>query len=201
MIHSYQFGGLPVQTGDILCTTDGTDRPITGRFWQVFGLFVPGPIDHVALYVGPGGRCVESGPAGVTMFEVDGNTWDAQRMAHQRARLTDTLYGVAYPLEGRGLAAEQEEAIRRDVAEYCLQQAAADKPYNLNFAASLTERAFYCTQLVYLAYLRHGIDFNTGQGMLGMDATECFILPQEIWDACGHRRLVESDLTAQASTS
>ena len=51
------------------------------------------------------------------------------------------------------------------------------------------KRAFYCTQLIYLAYLRHGIDFNTGQGILGLECTDCFILPQEIWDGCSHRRL------------
>ena len=189
MIHSYEIDGLPVQTGDILCTTDGTDRFFAGRLWRVFGLFVPGPVDHVALYVGPRGRCVESGPAGVTMFEVEGNTWDPQQMARQRARLADTLYGVAYPLAGRGVDAQREEAIRRDVAEYCLRQALDNKPYNVNFANSGTETAFYCTQLIYLAYLRHGIDFNTGQGLLGLDCTECFILPQEIWDACSHRQV------------
>ena len=106
--------------------------------------------------------------------------------------LADTLYGVAYPLAGKGFDAQQEETIRRDVAEYCLQQAATDKPYNFNFADSSTERAFYCTQLIYLAYLRHGIDFNTGQGILGLDCTECFILPQEIWDGCSHRRLEQT---------
>jgi hypothetical protein len=187
MVYSYDIDGLPLQTGDILCTTDGTNRLAIGRFWRLFGLFVPGPIDHVALYVGPRGRCIESGPAGVTMFEVEGNNWDAPQMARQRARLADTLYGVAYPLAGKGLSAEREEAIRRDVAEYCLQQALADKPYNINFADSSTERAFYCTQLIYLAYLRHGIDFNTGQGLLGLDCTECCILPQEIWDGCTHQ--------------
>ncbi|MCU0403254.1 MAG: hypothetical protein MUE99_01810, partial [Chitinophagaceae bacterium] len=131
MVYSYEIDGLPLQTGDILCTTDGTNRSAMGRFWQLFGLFVPGPIDHVALYVGPHGRCIESGPAGVTMFEVEGNTWDVTRMARQRARLADTLYGVAYPLAEKGFEPQQEEAIRLDVAEYCLQQALADKPYNV----------------------------------------------------------------------
>ena len=194
MVHHYEIDGLPVQTGDILCTTDGTDRFLAGRFWKLFGLFVPGPIDHVALYVGPGGRCIESGPAGGTMFEVAGNTWDSQQMARQRAMLADTLYGVAYPLAEKGFDVQQEEAIRRDVAEYCLQQAAAGKPYNFNFADSSTERSFYCTQLIYLAYLRHGIDFNTGQGILGLERTGCFILPQEIWDGCTHRQLSEGHL-------
>lgn len=189
MIHRYEINGLPVQTGDILCMTDGTGSCAAGRFWQIFGLFVPGPIDHVAMYIGPRGRCVESGPAGVIMFEVEDGPWDARAMARQRAGLADTLYGVAYPLAGRGYSKEQEEAMRRDVAEYCLRQALADKPYNFNFADSSTERAFYCSQLIYVAYLRHGIDFNTGQGILGLEWTDCLVLPQEIWDACEHRRL------------
>ena len=131
------------------------------------------------------------------MFEVDGNTWDPQQMARQRAMLADTLYGVAYPLAGKGSDVQQEEAIRRDVAQYCLRQAEADKPYNFNFAESRTERAFYCTQLIYLAYLRHGIDFNTGQGILGLQSAHCFILPQEIWDGCSHRRLGNSGTRAE----
>ena len=85
------------------------------------------------------------------------------------------------------------------MAEYCLQQAAADKPYNFNFADSQTEKAFYCTQLIYLAYLRHGIDFNTGQGILGLECTDCFILPQEIWDGCSHRLVSDVQPTSAQS--
>ena len=53
MVHHYEIDGLPVQTGDILCTTDGTDRFLAGRFWQLFGLFVPGQrvLDLIELIV------------------------------------------------------------------------------------------------------------------------------------------------------
>ena len=125
MVHSYEIAGLSVQTGDILCTTVGNESLLAGLVWRLFGAFVPGPIDHMALYVGPGGRCVESGPAGVVVYDAADRTWGAQRMARERAWLTDTLYGVAYPLAGRGLAPEDEAAVRSAVADYCLEQAAA----------------------------------------------------------------------------
>ena len=190
MVYSYQIDGLPVETGDIICTTDGNQRLLPGGVWRLFGALVPGPIDHVAVYVGPEGVCVESGPAGVVVFKVEDNTWDAQRMAGQRALLTDRLYGVAYPLAGRDLSPELEATIRMDVAVYCLEQAAADRPYNLNFFNSHTERSFYCTQLVYQAYLRSGIDLNTGRAALGRSECDDIIFPQESWDACQHRQVV-----------
>lgn len=194
MVYSYEIDGLPVQTGDIICTSDGNDHLLPGAVWRVFGALVPGPVDHMALYCGPGGLCVESGPAGVTAYEVEGNTWDAQRMASRRALLTDTLYGVAYPLAGRAMEADLEATIRVDVAAYCLEQAAAGRHYNFNFLDSQTEKAFYCTQLVYQAYLRSGIDLNVGQRLLGLPGTDRLILPQEIWDACAHRRVGRADL-------
>lgn len=192
MVYSYEIDGLPVQTGDILCTTVGDESLVPGLLWRLFGAFVPGPIDHVALYVGPEGRCVESGPAGVTVYDAPEHTWDAQRMARERAWLTDTFYGVAYPLAGRGLTEDDEARIRSAVARYCLAQAAADRPYNFNFLNSRTERSFYCTHLVYQAYLNSGIDLNGVQHFLGLDGPDSLILPQEIWDACAHRQ-VETD--------
>ncbi len=68
-------------------------------------------------------------------------------MTKKRGHFIDILYGVAYPLQGRGLSKETEANIRRSVADYCLAQAAANKPYNLNFFDPDTERAFYCSQL------------------------------------------------------
>jgi hypothetical protein len=192
MVHSYEIAGLPVQTGDILCTAVGDEKLLSGLAWRAFGVLVPGPIDHVALYVGPGGRCVESGPAGVVVYDTLERNWGAQPMARERAWLTDTLYGVAYPLAGRGLSAEEEVRIRNAVAAYCLAQAAADRPYNVNFLNSSTEKSFYCTHLVYQAYLHCGIDLNGEQHFLGLEGPDGLILPQEIWEACEHRR-VEPD--------
>ena len=189
MVHSYEIAGLSVQTGDILCTTVGDESLLSGLVWRLFGAFVPGPIDHMALYVGPGGRCVESGPAGVVVYDASDRTWGAQRMARERAWLTDTLYGVAYPLAGRGLAPEDEAVVRSAVAAYCLEQAAADRPYNFNFLNSRTEKSFYCTHLIYRAYLHSGIDLNSQRHFLGLDGPDSLILPREIWEACEHRRV------------
>ncbi len=192
MVHVYEIAGLPVQTGDILCTTVGDEKLWPGLAWRAFGALVPGPIDHMALYVGPGGRCVESGPAGVVVYDALHRNWSAPPMARERAWLTDTLYGVAYPLAGRGLSAEEETAIRCAVAGYCLAQAAADRPYNFNFLNSRTETSFYCTHLIYRAYLHSGIDLNSSRHFLGLKGPDGLILPQEIWEACEHRR-VEPD--------
>jgi hypothetical protein len=37
MIHTYEVEGLRVQTGDLLCTTDGGGADITGQFWRLIG--------------------------------------------------------------------------------------------------------------------------------------------------------------------
>jgi len=189
MVCSYEIAGLSVQTGDILCTTVGDETLLSGLAWRAFGALVPGPIDHMALYVGPGGRCVESGSAGVVVYDVLDRDWGTQPMAREQGWLTDTLYGVAYPLAGRGLSAEKEAIIRCAVADYCLAQAAADRPYNFNFLNSHTEKSFYCTHLIYRAYLHSGIDLNSQRHFLGWDGQDGLILPQEIWQACEHRRV------------
>lgn len=188
MVHYYEIDGLTVRTGDIICTTDGDDSTIAGQFWRLLGKLLPGPVDHVIVYIGPAGRCVESGPKGVNVLEIRDNTWDARALTGQRGPLLDTLYGVVDPLAGRGLSEAAEAVIREDVASYCLAQAAADKPYNINFLDSKTESAFYCTQLAYLAYLRHGIDLNTGQSVLGLADSDTIIFPQEIWEGARQRR-------------
>lgn len=188
MVYSYEIDGLPLQTGDIICTTDGNSQLMPSLLWRAFGALVPGAIDHVAIYVGPEGRCVEAGPVGVIAFDAPDHRWDSQRMMHQRALLTDTLYGVAYPLEGRGLSVAAEMAIRSNVAWYCLEQAASNRPYNFNFLNPRSERAFYCSQLAWLAYLRNGIDLNSDDNVMGQSHPDSLILPSEIWDACVHRR-------------
>ena len=188
MVYTYTINGLLVQTGDIICPTDGEEGIIPGQFWRLIGKLVPGAVDHIAIYVGPRGRCVEAGAKGVITFEVEGNVWIAEEMREQRAQLIDTLYGVAYPLRDKGFSEEEETKIRSSVANYCLTQAVANKPYNLNFLNSQTEDAFYCSQLAYKAYLPHGIDLNTGQGVPNIKGTSSIIFPQEIWSGCSHQR-------------
>ena len=191
-VDTYVIDGLTVQTGDLICTSAGGRSVFAGFFWRVWGMAVPGPVDHIAVYVGPGGRCVEAGAKlRVITFDVPGNTWDDVKMAKMRGQLFDTLYGIAYPLAGRPLSSEEEARIRRAVASYCLRQAEAGKPYNFAFVDSTTDDAFYCSQLAYKAYLEQGIDLNTGQGVPDIPGTDSIVFPQEIWTGCTHVRAPE----------
>ena len=90
----------------------GTTRDLSGEFWRLVGMLIPGEVDHIIIYVGPAGRCVEAGARGrVIEFEVAGNAWDAAAMMPQRGPFLDVLHGVAYPLAGR--AESESVAIRR----------------------------------------------------------------------------------------
>jgi len=174
--------GLPLRTGDLIFTVDGNRDSFVGEFWLIVGRMIPGVVDHVVIYLGPGGRCIEAGARGeVIAFDLVGRRWDSNAMAAQRG-LIDRLYGIADPIEGRGIAPEREQEIRLQVADYCLRQ--VGKPYNLNFLDSETEDAFYCSQLVYKAYLRSGIDLNQGRGIPGFEPSRSIIFPQEVWEAC-----------------
>lgn len=189
MIHSYEIEGLTVQTGDLICTTDGGDADVTGQFWRLIGKLITGDVDHIVVYVGPGGRCVEAGAKGkVITFDVIGNVWDEKKMRAQRGPFADTFYGVAYPLGSGTIDPQREKKIREDVAAYCLEKARLNKLYNLNFFNSSTDDAFYCSQLAYKAYLRNGIDLNTGAEVFGVPGTKNIILPQEIWDGYIHKK-------------
>ena len=185
MIYTYQIEGIPLQTGDIICTMNGKPDILPGQFWWLVGRLVPGDVDHVAIYTGPEGRCVEAGAHGVIKFTVFKGQWDAQRMARRRGHLFDTFYGIASPLDGLGLPEEEEHILRAKVAEYCLAQ--VGKPYNLNFLKSDTEEAFYCSQLAYKAYQQIGINLNTGLAMEQIPGTNAIMYPQEIWDGFSHR--------------
>ena len=187
MIYTYRINGLFVQTGDIICTTSAQGGNVFSDPFSVFGALVPGAIKHVIVYVGPGGRCVEVGPRGVIAFDLRGETWSPERMVGQRGRLLGALQGIAYPLRGTGQPAEDLATIRSQVAQYCLAQAQAKKPYNPNYFNPRTEAAFYCSQLAYKAYLPHGIDLNTEKGVLDIKAIRSVVFPQEIWSGCAHQ--------------
>lgn len=187
-VHAYRIQGLEIKTGDLICTTDGGRTIGPGQFWWLVGKLIPGDVDHIAVYVGPQGRCVEAGAKGrVVAFEVPGDVWDAAAMLPYRG-FEDTLYGAAYPLAERGLSQEQEVGIRLAVANFCLAHAAKWTPYNLNFLDSNTEKAFYCSQLAYKAYLPYGIDLNTDRGVPAMPFTKSIVFPQEVWAACRARQ-------------
>ena len=184
-IYTYQIEGIALQTGDIICTMTGKPDILPGEFWRFVGRLVPGDVDHVAIYVGPNGRCIEAGAHGVIKFTVFDAQWNTERMARRRGLLFDTFYGVASPLDGLGASEEEEHEMRRTVADYCLAQ--VGKPYNLNFLNTETEDAFYCSQLVYKAYQKIGIDLNTGLAMEQLPGTNAIVYPQEIWDGVSHR--------------
>jgi cell wall-associated NlpC family hydrolase len=185
MIYTYELEGLAVRTGDIICTMNGKPDILPGEFWRLIGRLVPGDVDHVAIYIGPDGRCIESGTRGVITFNVPASHWDTEIMARERGLLFDTFYGIAAPLDGLGLSESEDHDMRKTVADYCLRQ--LGKPYNLNFLNAETENAFYCSQLVYKAYLQVGIDLNTGLAMEQLPGTNEIIYPQEVWDGSSHR--------------
>jgi hypothetical protein len=189
VIYTHTFNGLTVQTGDILCMRNGARYNWFSRFWAMVGYLVPGPVDHTALYVGPGGRCVEALTKGVIDFVMPGDRWEAKRVAAKRLYY-DTLVGVAYPLQGLGLSPQEERRIRTGVADYCLAQ--VGKPYNANFLNTVTDEAFYCSQLIYLAYRELGIDLGVSPIRLVAESADkhtqpLLILPVALMENCSHQ--------------
>jgi cell wall-associated NlpC family hydrolase len=193
MIYTYQIEGLTLQTGDIICTMNGKPDILPGEFRRLVGRLVPGDVDHVAIYLGPDGRCIEAGARGVITFDVPHGHWNTERMALQRGLLFDSFYGVAAPLDGLEVAEDEEHEMRARVAAYCLSQ--VGKPYNLNFLNAEAEEAFYCSQLAYKAYQQIGIDLNTGLTMEQIPGTNAIIYPQEIWSGFSHRALKSDEPT------
>ena len=187
MIYRHAFKGIEVQTGDLLATRNGTQL-LEGQFWRIIGGFIPGKVDHIVVYVGPGTRCVEAGAKKkVIQFEAM-EDWDGVIMQGERGFI-DTLYGAMFPLVGHGFSSEKEIEIRQGVAEYCLKQAAEHKPYNLNFMNSETEDAFYCSQLAYKAYKPYGINLNSGEGLPNFSLTQSIVFPQEVWAHCENKKV------------
>ena len=186
MIYRYKINGVPLQSGDIICTTDGRPDLLPGEIWRLIGRLLPGDVDHIVIYIGPGGKCIEAGGKGVSTFEMPGGYWDSSRNLLKRAMLVDTFYGVAYPLRRQKLSAVVKRRIREEIVAYLLGQ--LGKPYNLNFLDAERDDAFYCSQLAYKAYQSQGIILNTGRAMPDLPGTEKIIFPQEIWDGSYHRR-------------
>ncbi len=183
-VYSWEIEGVPVKSGDLICTVDGSPSSLPGQFWWFIGKLIPGAIDHIVIYTGPEGRCVEAGAKGkVITFDIQGNRWDGNKMYSERGFIDD-LYGVAYPLDYRDLLEDRMNEIRLDVSRYCLKQAEEQKPYNFNFLHSDTENAFYCSQLAYKAYIQHGINLNSEKEVPNIPFTKSIVFPQEVWAAC-----------------
>jgi len=186
MIYQYRINGVPIQSGDIICTSDGKPDLLPGEFWRLIGRLLPGEADHIVIYIGPAGRCIEAGAQGVSLFEIPAGQWQSERLLQERAFFVDTFLGVAEPLKHLALTPAEEQRIREDIVAYCLAQ--IGKPYNLNYLDAEREDAFYCSQLAYKAYQRHSINLNTGQEMPNLPGSVKIIFPQEIWDGFAHRR-------------
>ncbi len=183
-VYSYEIEGVPLRTGDVICTTNGSNMILAGQFWWLVGRLVPGDIDHVAVYIGPDGRCVEAGAKGVGCFELLNGSWDADELLMSRG-LVDRFVGVAFPLAEAGLPPDGEDRVRSGVASYCLEKV-GHCPYNLNLLNPDIEDAFYCSQLPYKAYLPFDVNLNTGKTFEGIPWADRIVFPQEIWDGCHH---------------
>lgn len=188
MLHDHTIDGLPLRTGDILCLRNGSHRSMYGRLWQGIGALVPGEIDHCALYLGPGGRFVEANVFGVTVLDMPGDTWDAHVLVRERV-LLDILVGVAYPLANRDLPHAEETRIREAVAEYCLQQSAANRPFNFNLLDATDPERAYCSQLIAEAYRRVDIDLDSNLGVPTARIFKHAVFPQELWSGSPHLRV------------
>jgi|GEM_PF-216892 Uncharacterized distant relative of cell wall-associated hydrolases len=194
--------GRVVRTGDLVATRDGAARSLLGRFWQAIGRCLPGVIHHVLMYVGPGLRFVEAGPAGVRAFTMPHDRWDPYAVEHLRGGVTDALFGVANPLAGRALSPMAEAHIRRAAADYCLAQ--VGKPYNLRFSQPEREDRFYCSQLLWHAYARQGIALlespTLGASSDG-EGRRRILFPADLWRACRTRHHADGIPPAEAAAA
>jgi len=177
MVYDYIINGRRVKTGDVISTRDGTNSIFSVGF-GLLGDIIPGVADHSVLYAGPDGLCVEANIHGVITFTA-GNVWNSEPMVFERG-LLDTFHAASSILAARGLSSAEETAARTFVRAYAL--GSVGKPYNLNFFNPDNERAIYCSQLVYLAYKRLGINLNVGLSGRKGKWYDKVVFPQEILD-------------------
>lgn len=178
MIFSERLEGKTIRTGDIIATVDGGGS-IYGALFHLIGEIVPGKPDHMALYLGPDGICVEAAPKGVNLFRFFRGRWDAERMQRQRG-VVDKLYGLGDAVGGRLDDPGKSDAVREAVRAFVLDQ--VGKPYNMNFLEPEQDLAFYCSQLVFAAYKKVGIDLHSAcTPALHPLLPAKVITPEEIW--------------------
>jgi len=181
-ICEWAFDGIPLKTGDLICTKVGNCRGSDGVVSFFIGMAIPGECDHVAIYTGPSGRFIEARPRGVGTT-VMGARWEAHEKFAERGFIDSFLGGVS-PLAAKNLSPEQERNYRLAVAAYC--EAQVGKPYNFNFPDPETEERFYCSQLAYRAYLTVGINLNTGLNNRPPYLPDSIVFPEEIWQSQPH---------------
>jgi len=199
MIHRHRIDGVPVCTGDILCTRDGDATGLVGVLWRGIGALVPGEIDHCALYIGPGSRFVEADARGVSVLSMPGDSWNSGVLLRKRL-FVDTFVGVAYPLEGRRLPRRQQDRLRMSVAAYCLSQAASGKRFNFNLLDATNPRRTYCSQLIAEAYRSEGINLDGKRGTTMARVPRHAILPESLWRGSPHREVGGPMLPAGAGS-
>lgn len=177
MVHEFSINGCLLKTGDIISTKDGTNSVYSLSYWAL-GKMIPGEVDHSVLYVGPGGLCVEAGIFGVISFTT-GEQWDANKTFAERG-LLDSFIAATSVFAGRGMSREEEYEARSFVRSYAM--GSLGKPYNMNFLHPDSEWALYCSQLVYLAYKKLGINLNEGTSGAADRWSDIIVFPQKIYD-------------------
>lgn len=177
MVYKFEVSGRTLKTGDIISTKDGTNS-IFSLGYRMLGKLIPGKVDHSVLYVGPGGLCVEAGTFGVISFTAV-DRWNSEEMLAERG-LLDTFVAASSVLTGRGMTPDEEDAARSFVRAYAL--GCVGKPYNLDFLHPDNERALYCSQLIYLAYKKVGINLNVGTSGIVGRWSNTIVFPQEIYE-------------------
>ena len=156
---------VKVTTGDLLFTSDAKLFGYTLDKGQFIG-----PTNHVIMYLGPDYKFIEAGPAGVQIFNGLSLGW--YNFQSYRYGLSDKFWAVS--------KIKLTDSARKVVAQYCINQ--IGKPYNVNFLNSQTKKAFYCSQLIYWAYRKAGIDLLPRGESLLYDKTK-LIVPFELWKA------------------
>jgi len=109
-LFEYELDGIPLQTGDLICTRDGSDTILAGEFWKIIGTLIPGEVDHVAVYLGPKGAASRRDRTACSCSR--SRTGVGCGSMFQKRGIVDQLHGVAFPLRKRKLGIEATQRMR-----------------------------------------------------------------------------------------
>jgi len=179
MIYHEALEGHSLRTGDLIATVDGGGT-FYGALFGLIGMLIPGKPDHIVLYLGPDGLCVEAGPRGVNLFRFFNERWDSDRMQGQRG-IVDAIYGFGNLARARIPDPAHEFAARQVIRNYVLEQ--VGKPFNWDFNDPDNEEAFYCSQLAYAAFKRAWIQVNVAIGAkVHPSLLHRLVTPEAVWN-------------------